>query len=95
MEPGFAARVAPLGGALELRWQGVCRQTEQETRRCRGRRDGMSRWESSSVFLSSCAHTHTDLHVYRQSLASRSTRAPFICASVQEGVEFVSGGLTG
>lgn len=84
VEPAFAATVAPLGGALELRWQSVCKQTELETQRCRDRRDSMSRWESCSLAVK--LHTHTDLHVYRLSLILRSTHGSFICESVQEGV---------
>lgn len=57
VEPAFAATVAPLGGALELRWQSVCRQTELETQRCRDRRDSMSRWESCSLAVE--LHTHS------------------------------------
>lgn len=35
--PGSAAvtgAVSPVGGALELRWQSACRQTEQAAQRC-------------------------------------------------------------
>lgn len=56
VELAFAATVTPLGGALELRWQSVCRQTELETRHCRDRRDSMSRWESCSLAVK--LHTH-------------------------------------
>lgn len=44
-EPEFAATVSPVGGALELRWQGACRRTEQEIRRCKDIQDSQARWE--------------------------------------------------
>ncbi|XP_031717653.1 nesprin-2a isoform X2 [Anarrhichthys ocellatus] len=51
-DPEFAARVGHAGGALELRWLGAYRRTEQESRRCTDIRDSQDRFQTDFASVS-------------------------------------------